>query len=425
MRREALERARARPGGFDHAIARWSMRNQVVNEPSRRRGDFLNGLLEHDFVLFRWLCGAAQFTHKLQSGCAHFVVRCRWSKVGEYFDVSTHSEPVKTKSVVASIWRLSLGSARGAALVGVSSFLFACAGDKRPAAPGEGPLNVFNAASLGPPFRDVLATFAKENGAVETAQLNVPSLEAIRMLTELGRVPDILAVADRALLDSLVLGKHSSWYALFGTNALVLAYGDKSKYRDEITTENWWRVITRPAVAVGRSDMRVDPSGYRADMAMQLAEWHYNEPGLTARLRATIPEANVRRAEADLSAHIALGELDYGWTYESLAKAHKLSFVRLPEAIDLSDPSRGDQYARAHVSLPQPNGRPTLDLRGAPIVFALTIPSRAEHPELAARFFSFVLSPTGRAILERSGFRPLAKPVIVGQLPSTLAQFAR
>ena len=294
-----------------------------------------------------------------------------------------------------------------------------CGADKAPPATT---LSVFNAAALGPPFRDVLASFVSQHPGLTPDQLNAPSLEVVRMVTELGRVPDVLAVADRALFDSLIVPAHAKWYVLFGTNALVLAYGPKARFKDEITTDNWWQVLQRPEVEVGRSDMRVDPSGYRADMAMQLAETWYRQPGLTARLRARIPERNVRRAEADLSAHLELGELDYGWTYESLARAHKLSYVKLPPAVSLSDPALASAYAKATVELPQPNGRQPIVLHGAPIVFALTIPDAAPHRGLAEAFVVFLLSTEGRTVLRRSGFAALPAAEFVGTPPATFQQ---
>ncbi len=286
-------------------------------------------------------------------------------------------------------------------------------------------LTVFNAAALGPPLRDALTEFAGRPPRVVIAQENAPSLEAVRKMTELGHTPDILAVADEKLFPELVVPEFARWYVRFGTNALVLAYGPRARFADEITTENWWRVLQRPGVQVGRSDLRVDPSGYRAEMVMQLAESFYGEPGLTARLRATIPERNVRRAEADLSAHLEAGELDYGWTYENLAIAHRLRYVKLPPEIDLSTLAFAARYAAAVVSLPQRSGLPPLVLRGAPIVFALTIPERAEQGALAREFVRYLLSPEGRAALKRSGFAPMAAPEFVGEVPSALRDLAR
>jgi molybdate/tungstate transport system substrate-binding protein len=302
-------------------------------------------------------------------------------------------------------------------LAGLTVSGLACSRERTEAEPS---LTVFNAAALGPPFRDLLAAFASTTGPLRTQQENAPSLEVIRKLTELGQVPDILAVADQALLLTLVLPRYASWYLLFGTNALVLAYGPGAKHAAEINADNWWQVLQRPSVQVGRSDMRVDPSGYRADMVMQLAETYYGQPELTRRLRATIPERNVRRAEADLSAHLEIGELDYGWTYESLAIAHGLKYVKLPPQIDLSDPAYAQAYSRAEVTIPEPGGRPPLLLRGAPIIFALTIPTEAQHPRIAEQFVRFLLSPGGAAVLRRSGFTVLAQPRFHGTPPAGL-----
>jgi len=56
----------------------------------------------------------------------------------------------------------------------------------------------------------------------------------------------------------------------------------------------------------------------------------------------------------------------------------------------------------------------SLEFRGEPIVYALTIPVGAPHPELARGFARFVLSAAGRAILTRAGFALPAEPLFVG-----------
>ena len=310
------------------------------------------------------------------------------------------------------------GTTTGCVLLCGGLFALACErGANKPT------LTVFNAAALGPPLRDALTAFAGSPQRFVIAQESAPSIEVVRKMTELGQTPDILAVADEALLPDFVVPSHAQWYVRFGTNALVLAYGPRARFADEITTANWWQVLQRRGVQVGRSDLRIDPSGYRADMVMQLAEAFYGEPGLTARLRATIPERNIRRAEADLSAHLESGELDYGWTYENLAIAHGLRYVRLPPEIDLSAPEFAARYAAAVVSVPQLAGRPPLILRGTPIVFALTVPTGAAQSALAVEFVQYLLSAEGgRVVLQRSGFSPLPVPEFVGAVPAALQQ---
>jgi molybdate/tungstate transport system substrate-binding protein len=280
----------------------------------------------------------------------------------------------------------------------------------------EGPLVVFNAGSLAYPFRELLAAFRRAHPDVRPMQESSGSLEAARKLTELAKIPDVIAVADYGVISKLLIPAHATWYVSFASNAMVLAYTDRSAGAREINGENWWRFLLRPEVRWGSSDPSLDPNGYRALMVFQLAEAHYREPGLAARLRGALRPRFVRPNEAQLTGLLQAGELDYGWSYRSLARTAGLRWVDLPGEIDLSDPRQGDWYAQARVRLPGPRlGSPdSLEFRGEPIVYALTIPAGAPHPPVARAFAAFVLSREGQDILARAGFRLLDRPRFVG-----------
>ena len=49
-------------------------------------------------------------------------------------------------------------------------------------------------------------------------------------------------------------------------------------------------------------------------------------------------------------------------------------------------------------------GADSVQFRGEPIVYALTIPTGAPHPRTAEAFVRFVLSPEGQSILKADGF---------------------
>jgi molybdate/tungstate transport system substrate-binding protein len=288
-----------------------------------------------------------------------------------------------------------------------------------PAQSVKGPLVVFNAGSLAFPFRDLLAAFAREHPGVQPLQESTGSLEAARKLTELGKIPDVLAVADYGVIAKLLMPAHTTWYVTFASNAMVLAYGDRSTGAGEISGENWWRILLRPGVRWGNSNPALDPNGYRAHMVFQLAEAHYHQPGLARRLeRAALPRY-VRPNEAQLLALVQSGELDYAWSYRSLARTAGLRWVDLPPEVDLSDPARAEWYARAVVRLPGAKlaSADSLEFRGEPIVYAMTIPSGASHPGAARAFVRFVLSPMGQGILATTGFRLLPRPIITGTGP--------
>ena len=272
---------------------------------------------------------------------------------------------------------------------------------------------VFNAGSLAVPLRAAFDSFAARTGH-RFAQENAGSLETARKLSELGKIPDVIALADYEVFPQLLMPAHVTWYAQFARNRMVIAFTDRSHFANEITGENWWEVLQRPGVEVGRADPNQDPNGYRTLLVWQLAERHYRRPGLESALERTAPPRNVRPKEADLVALLQAGELDYIWSYESIAQAAGLRFVQLPEAVDLSAPAESTFYATAVVRVRGKGVGDTLSLRGQPIVYALSIPTAAPHRAAAERFVAYLFSEEGRRVLRQAKLDVLDPPILVG-----------
>jgi len=195
-----------------------------------------------------------------------------------------------------------------------------------------------------------------------------------------------------------------------------LAYTDRSRFAAEVNAQNWTDVTTRPGVQVGRSDPTLDPAGYRALMAMQLAERYYARPGLAARLQRAASAGNVRPKSADLVALLQTGNLDYAWEYEAVARKLGLRFVGLPREVDLGDPALAATYAVASVDISPRNSKRgasgadlPLVMHGAPIVFGAAVPRDAPHPGAGRQFITFLMSDEGRSILAAAGLQPVGK----------------
>ena len=277
-----------------------------------------------------------------------------------------------------------------------------------------------NAASITRPMRAVLDSFAARTGAKYELEPGA-SLEIARRMTELHRVPDVVLLADPEVFPQLLMSQYVSWYALFARNRIVLAYTPGSRGAAGINGANWRTVVTQPGVEVGRADPNTDPSGYRTLLTMQLAEKHYREPGLFAKLLAAAPARNVRPREAEQVALLQTHELDYIWTYENLAENDGLRFVKLPDEIDLGAPADSALYSTAQTRVLGKRPGDTLVVRGAPILFALSIPKQAENRALAERFVEFAVSPEGRRIMRAERLDMLDQPVAAGaQVPAFL-----
>lgn len=295
------------------------------------------------------------------------------------------------------------------------------AGCSRDAAsrPRGSPLVVYTAASITRPVRTVLDSFARRTG-VSYEQESAASLELVRRITEVHAEPDVVVLADPELFASLLEPRYVAWHALFGRNRMVLAYTTRSRGAAEITPNNWFDVISRPGVQVGRADPNTDPSGYRTLLVWQLAAHHYRIPDLEARMFRAAPVRNVRPREADQVALLQAGELDYIWTYENLAALMDLRVIELPDAVNLGSAADSSTYATATTRVVGKRAGDTITIRGRPILFGLSIPRAAPHPRVAEQFVAFLLSPEGRAILRREHFDALESPSLIGAPPPVL-----
>jgi molybdate/tungstate transport system substrate-binding protein len=274
-------------------------------------------------------------------------------------------------------------------------------------------LVVYAAGSLARPLRAALDTFAAQTGArvdLETAG----SLETARKLTELGKIPDVIALADEEVFPQLLLPRFTTWYARFARNRMVIAYTDRSRYADSMSEATWRTVLTRKGVEVGRADPDLDPAGYRTLLTFQLAERHYNEAGLAQRLIANAPRRNMRAKSAELVAMLQAGEQDYAWQYESVAQAARLRYLTLPVAIDLSSDADSAFYTSASIRVLGAAPGDTITMIAQPIRYAVSIPTAAANRAAAERFVAWLLGAQGRATLRAQHLDALEHPQFTG-----------
>ena len=304
-------------------------------------------------------------------------------------------------------WQLIAATAGAIVTMACSNGSHAASGAKADSA---GVLVLMNAASITQPMRVELDSFAARTGTRYTQEPGA-SLELARLIIDAHRRPDVLILADPSIFPTLLQPTYVSRYEIIARNRIVLAYTHQSRGASNITADNWRSVIVRPGVQVGRADPNTDPSGYRALLAMQLAERFYKEPGLYGQLLAAAPSRNVRPREADQVALLQTHNLDYIWTYQNLAEDNGLEYVKLPDAVDLGNPADSTLYATVSVRILGKQLGDTITVYGAPILFAAAVLNHAPHPALARRFMDFLMSPDGQRIARSRHFDLLDTPL--------------
>lgn len=341
------------------------------------------------------------------------------------------------------------------------------AGAPAASAPASGaarvPLIVFGAGSLIVPFDALEAAFEAEYPHIDVRSEYHGSIQVIRHVTELHKPIDVVATADASLIPMLMTeavvpetGRpYAEWYIRFASNHLALAYQEHSKYAAELTAENWPEVLARPDVKVGIADPRFDAAGYRAFMAVALAQERAGRYTYFSELfkdqftrpvtlflddalaTVTVPEVLetrsgvhilLRGASIQLIALLESGDLDYAFEYESVIRQHGLGLFRLPDEVNLGVPEHEADYARVQVNLDfQRFATVKPKFRGERIGYGITIPTNAPHPAEASQFIAFLFSPQGRALMEANDHPMFETPLAAGyeHLPAGLQALTR
>jgi molybdate/tungstate transport system substrate-binding protein len=286
-------------------------------------------------------------------------------------------------------------------------------------------LVLFIAASLTKPMQPVLDSFTARTRIVVQRESG-GSLEHARKITELHRIPDLLLLADADVFPRLLAPRYTTWFAEFARNRMVLAFTPKSKHASEIQSTNWYDILRRPDVEVGRTDPDVAPVGYRTLLMLQLAERHYHKPGLAKSLEANAPPRNMRANAAELAALLAAGELDYIYDYQSVAESNGFRFISLPADIDLGDPNHASGYRAVSTTVRGSAPGTTITVRGEPILYGMSIPAGASHPAAARRFREYLMTSDVLRRLRAAHVDMLDQPIVVGTgAPPELTRGAR
>jgi len=226
--------------------------------------------------------------------------------------------------------------------------------------------------------------------------------------------PDVFVSADTASLESLRGTEGHDvvrWYATFAATRLQIAYSANSAHATAFADVAsgklaWYDVLGRGDVRIARTDPAQDPKGYRVLLALELAEAFYHRPDLGRRILGDAQNPDQILPEETALARLETGDIDGLWVYSVEATSRNLPVLELPPQINLGDPAHAAEYARATVTV----GARTY--RGAPIVYALSVPAVARNPAGGAAFVAFLFNDRGRALQTQAGLTPLPGQVV-------------
>lgn len=265
---------------------------------------------------------------------------------------------------------------------------------------------IFHAGSLSVPLNRVREIYEKKHPGVSILLEPSGSLVCARKITELKKPCDIIASADRYVINDLLIPDYTGWSISFASNSIVIAFTDRSKYASDISSSDWPDILLRDDVTYARSDPDMDPCGYRSVLAIMLTEKLYGKEDLTRKMLEKNREF-IRPKEVDLVALIESGAADYMFQYRSVALQHGLRYIELPDEVNLSNPSNDSIYAGAELEVAGREPGSRLKIKGEYISYGVSILDQAPHSDAAFDFLGFMLSEEGMEIFRSCGQPPV------------------
>ena len=304
--------------------------------------------------------------------------------------------------------------------------LWSCGNSTQKEEISENEIIIFSAGSLAIPLKEMAKHYQNSNPEIEIKFEFSGSRTAARKVSDLHKSCDIVASADYAVIDNLLIPEFTDWNIHFASNEMAIAFTPKSKYANAINSDNWYEIMAKEDVHFGRSDPNSDPCGYRTVLTLKLAENFYQKEGLAKSLLAKDNEY-IRPKETDLLALLESGTIDYVFIYKSITKQHHLKSIVLPDSISLKLASLKAYYQSVEVSISGKKPGKSIIKKGEPMIYGVTILKNAPHREKALDFLQFMLGEKGRIIIDHNGQTPLipSSTSTFDKVPDILKPFAR
>ena len=250
------------------------------------------------------------------------------------------------------------------------------------------------------------------------------SLLSANLIREKLRTPDVFISADPKVNQRLMGNENGNlvrWYATIFGNEMVLGYNPDSRFAGELkkvgtNDTRLYEILQEKGFRLGRGDPELEPKGYRTLFLFDLAEKHYQLPGLAQRILNNAEHPTLIFPEEQLVARLEAGQLDAGVFYRNEIAEHHLPYIAFPRELNLSEPDLDPYYAGATYVSPQ-----GAKYAGSAIVYSVTIPENARNREGAAALIGFLLSGEGRKIIENHSLR-IIPPLVSGDRDATPAK---
>lgn len=248
---------------------------------------------------------------------------------------------------------------------------------------GSESVQVLSAGSLATTFEDYVGPAFQSETGTDLRGEYFGTNALIRMVEDQTALPDVIVSADATLLRERL---SPDWDVEFATNSLGIGYSTETAVGSALDagSEQWYgllRELDDGELAI--SDPDLDPLGYRAVQAFELAEREHGLEGFRAEM---LESAYREPEEPQIMAGVETGSSAAAIVYRNMAIDHDVPFYEFPPAYNFAEPSLASHYATVSYTTDEENH----EVEGRPILYNATVHSEAESPELGRELVQFL-----------------------------------
>lgn len=276
------------------------------------------------------------------------------------------------------------------------------------AAGSGGSVDVLSAGSLARTVEDHVGPAFEADTGIDIHGEYYGTNAVMRMVTDRTKHPDVIVSADATLLQDRLYPEFADWDIAFAANSLGIGYSPETEFGRRLDGGEPWYDLARETddgdLAI--SDPEIDPLGYRAIQAFELAEREHDLAGFRD---AMVDRVYREPEEPQLMAGVETGSRVGAVTYRNMAVDHDLSFAEFSNPYSFADPALRDHYASVSYTFDDDE-----TIEGRPILYNLTVNTNADNPEAGHRLVQYIVDNPG--LLREAG-------LTVGEdLPSTTGE---
>lgn len=246
-------------------------------------------------------------------------------------------------------------------------------------------VSVLSAGSLAHTFEDHVGPAFEDETGIEIHGEYYGANAVMRMVEDRTKHPDVVVSADSALLRDRLYGEFADWDVEFATNSVGIGYNEETAFGRGLENGEPWYELALAAdegdVSIGDPDL--DPLGYRAVQAFELAEAEYGLEGLRDELLELVYE---EPEEPQLMAGVESGSRAASVVYRNMAVDHDMPFLEFPDAYNFAEPELADHYATVEFTTDEEG----YTAEGRPVLYNATVIDDADDPDAGRELVQFL-----------------------------------